>query len=85
MLLLLTNPSSSLKYPLVVVEVLSEAFGLGIGEGYDIGCKFGTTLNHSELGPWARVLDYQALVGSFHGHAYNCLHQGDGPERFGRM
>ncbi|KAF8229074.1 hypothetical protein L208DRAFT_1288400 [Tricholoma matsutake] len=63
------------KYPLAVVEVLLEMFGPGIGGGYDIGCKFGTTLNHSELGPQARALDYQALVGSFHGHAHNRLCQ----------
>jgi hypothetical protein len=63
------------KYPLAVVEVLLEAFGDGIGGGYDIGCKFGMTLNRSELGPRAREFDYRALVGSFHGHAHNCLCQ----------
>ena len=57
------------------MEVLLEAFGDGIGGGYDIGCKFGTMLNHSELGPRARELDYRALVGSFHGHAHNRLCQ----------
>ena len=74
-LLILTNLSSSSKYPLAVVEVLLEAFGPGIGGGYDTGCKFGTTLNRSELGPRARALDYRALVGSFHGHAHNRLCQ----------
>ena len=74
-LLILTNPSSSSKYPVAVVEVLLEAFVLGIGGGYDIGYKFGITLNHSELGPWAQALDYQALVSFFHGHAHNHLCQ----------
>ena len=64
-----------MKYPLTVVEVLLEVFRSGIGGGYDIGCKFGTTLSHSELGPLARSFDYRALVGSFHGHAHNCLCQ----------
>jgi len=57
------------------VEVLLEAFGDGIGGGYNIRCKFGTMLNHSELGPRTQELDYQALVGSFHGHAHNRLCQ----------
>ena len=63
------------KYPLAVVESLLEAFGAGLGGGYDIGCKFRTTLDHSELGPRARELRYKALVGSFHGHAHNRLCQ----------
>lgn len=50
-------------------------FGADIGGGYDIGCKFGITLNRSELGPRARALNYKALVGSFHGHAHNRLCQ----------
>jgi hypothetical protein len=69
------NLAFSAKYPLAVVEVLLEVFGPGIGGGYDIGCKFGTTLNRSELGPLARALDYRARVGSFHGHAHNHLCQ----------
>ena len=69
------NLAFSAKYPLTVVEVLLEVFGPGIGGGYDIGCKFGTMLNRSELGPLAQALDYRALVGSFHGHAHNHLCQ----------
>jgi hypothetical protein len=75
LLLTLANPIPSAKYPLAVVEVLLEVFGAGIGGGYDIGCKFRTTLNRSELGPRARDLNYKALVGSFHGHAHNRLCQ----------
>jgi KDZ transposase-like protein len=63
------------KYPLAVVETLLEVFGIRTGGGYDIGCKFRTTLDLSELGPLARQLDYKALVGSFHGHAHNRLCQ----------
>ena len=59
----------------MVVEILLEVFGAGIGGGYDIGCKFRTTLNRSELGPHARSLNYKALVGSFHGYAHNRLCQ----------
>lgn len=67
--------SSRAKYPLAIVEALLDAFGPNIGGGYDIGCKFGMTLARSELGPRARELHYQALVGSFHGHAHNRLCQ----------
>ena len=62
---------NSSKYPLAVVEALLEAFGINIGGGYDIGCKFGITLSQSPLGRRAKDLNYQALVGSFHGHAHN--------------
>jgi len=72
-----TKPNSNIsaKYPLAVVEVLLEALGSDIGGGYDIGCKFGTTLDRSPLGDLARKLNYKALVGSFHGHAHNRLCQ----------
>ncbi|KAG6807196.1 hypothetical protein H0H92_008450 [Tricholoma furcatifolium] len=63
------------KYPLAVVSALLEAFGDGIGGGYDIGCKFKTTLDRSELGERARQLKFTALVGSFHGHAHNQICQ----------
>ena len=67
--------NTSAKYPLAIVEVLLEVFGADIRGGYDIGCKFGTMLNHSELGPHAWALNYKALVGSFHGCAHNRLCQ----------
>ena len=48
--MILTFQSFRAKYPLAIVEVLLEAFGLKIGGSYDIGCHFGMTLNNSELG-----------------------------------
>jgi hypothetical protein len=72
---MLANYIHSAKYPLAIVEALLEAFGINIGGGYDIGCKFGTTLARSELGPLAKALNYKALVGAFHGHAHNRLCQ----------
>ena len=65
----------SSKYPLAAVKALLDAFGFKIGGGYDIGCKFSITLAHSPLGRRAKALQYQALVGSFHGHAHNRLCQ----------
>ncbi|KAG6864435.1 hypothetical protein C0993_008883, partial [Termitomyces sp. T159_Od127] len=59
------------KYPLAVVNKLLDVFGTCIGSGYDIGCKFGTTIANSPLGPCARQLEYKSLIGSFHGHAHN--------------
>jgi hypothetical protein len=67
--------NNSSKYPLAVVEALLEAFGIDIGGGYDIGCKFGITLSRSPLGRRAKNLNYRALVGSFHGHTHNRLCQ----------
>lgn len=63
------------KYPIAVVEALLDAFGADIGGGYDIGCKFGTTLADSPLGNRCKALNYRSLVGSFHGHAHNRLCQ----------
>ena len=57
------------------MELLLEVFGESIGGGYDIGCKFETTLDQSPLGPKAHQLKYKSLVGSFHGHAHNRLCQ----------
>jgi hypothetical protein len=65
----------SSKYPLATVKVLLDAFGCDIGGGYDIGCKFCITLRRSPLGRRSKLLNYQALVGSFHGHAHNRLCQ----------
>ncbi|KAJ7790236.1 hypothetical protein B0H14DRAFT_3094724 [Mycena olivaceomarginata] len=63
------------KYPLAVVEVLLDTFGLKLGGGYDIGCHFESTLKNSELGDKARTNRFKSLVGSFHGHAHNRLCQ----------
>ncbi|KAI6020395.1 hypothetical protein BKA83DRAFT_4495156 [Pisolithus microcarpus] len=63
------------KYPLVVVSKLMTAFGDGLGGGYDIGCRFQTTLTRSTLGPQAQVLNHTCLVGAFHGHAHRRLCQ----------
>ncbi|KAF8181741.1 hypothetical protein K438DRAFT_2169043 [Mycena galopus ATCC 62051] len=63
------------KYPLALCEVFLNVFGLKIGNGYDIGCHFGTTLNNSALGEKARRSQFRSLVGSFHGHAHNRLCQ----------
>ncbi|KAF6763562.1 hypothetical protein DFP72DRAFT_986482 [Ephemerocybe angulata] len=61
------------KYPIAVVESLLDAFGMeiSIGCGYDIGCKFQSTLNASALGVRAKTASFKCLVGSFHGHAHN--------------
>lgn len=62
---------NSAKYGLAVLTLLLGAFGLRLGVGYDIGCKFGTTVNNSTLGKLAYDLGYKSLIGSFHGHAHN--------------
>ena len=42
------------KYPLAIVAKMLDVFGADLGQGYDIGCSFGTTLDNSPLGPKAR-------------------------------
>ncbi|KAH7905910.1 hypothetical protein BJ138DRAFT_1226137 [Hygrophoropsis aurantiaca] len=63
------------KYPLAVVSKLISTFGKGLGGGYDIGCKFKTTLNNSSLGPLVRQHQHTCLVPAFHGHAHRRLCQ----------
>src|SRR6202034_1607916 len=63
------------KYPLAVVEKMLDVFGRDLGGGFDIGCRFETTLYNSLLGPHARELNHTSLVGSFHGHAHRHLCQ----------
>lgn len=65
----------SAKYPLACVAKLLDAFGEDLGGGFDIGCKFKTTLARSPLGARARELRHTCLVGGFHGHAHNRLCQ----------
>jgi len=65
------------KYALAVTSRLLDAFGSGLGGGYDIGCCFKTTLASSVLGERACSLNYTSLVNSFHGHAHNRLCQLD--------
>ncbi|KAH7905207.1 hypothetical protein BJ138DRAFT_1018025 [Hygrophoropsis aurantiaca] len=63
------------KYPLAIVSKLIEVFGDGLGGGYDIGCRFKTTLNNSSVGPIARTNNHTCLVPAFHGHAHRRLCQ----------
>ncbi|KAI6139517.1 hypothetical protein BKA82DRAFT_4364644 [Pisolithus tinctorius] len=65
------------KYALAVTSKLLDAFGSDLSSGYDIGCRFKTTLASSVLGERARSLNYTSLVNAFHGHAHNRLCQLD--------
>lgn len=71
----ITDLAYRAKYPLAIVEKLLDAFGDGLGGGYDIGCKFKTTLKNSKLGARAHALHHVCLVGAFHGHAHRRLCQ----------
>ncbi|KAK0437474.1 hypothetical protein EV421DRAFT_1907214 [Armillaria borealis] len=63
------------KYPLAIVDQLLDLYGDDLGIGYDVGCKFGTTVLQSPLGEHAYALRFSSLVGLFHGHAHQCLCQ----------
>jgi hypothetical protein len=54
---------------------LLRTFGNDLGIGYDISCKFATTVRQSPLGNLAAQLNYKSLIGSFHGHAHGRLCQ----------
>ncbi|KAJ6474311.1 hypothetical protein C8R45DRAFT_935708 [Mycena sanguinolenta] len=71
----MVRSSELAKYPLAVANSLLDAFGLKIGDGYDIGCHFKATIANSELRDKARTNHFRSLVGSFHGHAHNRLCQ----------
>ncbi|KAG1857938.1 hypothetical protein C8R48DRAFT_748846 [Suillus tomentosus] len=63
------------KYPLAVVSKLLDTFGKDLGGGYNVGCRFKTTLSRSSLGRRAHDLNHTSLVGAFHGHAHRRLCQ----------
>ncbi|KAF8202827.1 hypothetical protein K438DRAFT_2102387, partial [Mycena galopus ATCC 62051] len=63
------------KYPLAVVDSLIEHLGHDIGNGYDVGCDFQTTIKKSPLADRAKQCNFRCLVGAFHGHAHNRLCQ----------
>ncbi len=52
-----------------------EIFGKDLALGYDIGCRFQSTLKKSPLGKKANENNHTSLVGAFHGHAHNRLCQ----------
>ena len=63
-----------MKYLLAIVNKLINVFGADLAVGYDIGCKFKSTVNNA-LGEKARQNRNTCLVGAFHGHAHNRLCQ----------
>lgn len=60
---------------MAIVAKLLDVFGRDLALGYDIGCRFKTTLANSPLGNKARENNHRCLVGAFHGHAHNRLCQ----------
>ena len=52
-----------------------DVFGEDLALGYDIGCRFQSTLKKSPLGRKAGEKNHTSLVGAFHGHAHNRLCQ----------
>ena len=65
----------SAKYPLAIVSKMLKVFGHDLALGYDIGCRFKSTLNKSLLRGQVRDQNHTSLVGAFHGHAHNRLCQ----------
>ena len=57
------------------MDKLLSVFSKDLGGGFNVACRFKTTLASSQLGPRALELNYKSLVGSFHGHAHRHLCQ----------
>ncbi|KAI0078046.1 hypothetical protein K474DRAFT_1683961 [Panus rudis PR-1116 ss-1] len=62
------------KYPLAIVAKVIDVFKRNSLCGYDIGCKFGTTVLNSSLGPRFKEMGHMFCVNAFHGytHSYEC-------------
>ncbi|KAI6034650.1 hypothetical protein BKA83DRAFT_4470170 [Pisolithus microcarpus] len=73
----MVQSSEQSKYALAVTSKLLDAFGPDLGGGYNIGCRFKTTLASSAIGERAQSLNYTSLINAFHGHAHNRLCQLD--------
>ncbi|KAG2738191.1 hypothetical protein P692DRAFT_201842827 [Suillus brevipes Sb2] len=56
------------KYPLEIVNKLLTIYGKNGGCAYNISCIFAKTLGNSSLGPRTSALNFQMMVGVFHGH-----------------
>ncbi|OBZ76606.1 hypothetical protein A0H81_03873 [Grifola frondosa] len=67
--------STSMKYPLAIVDKLMEVYGSDVKLGYDIACEFAKTLRSSSLGLSADLKCMSGVVPAFHGHSHNRLCQ----------
>ncbi|KAF9046183.1 hypothetical protein BJ165DRAFT_1345868, partial [Panaeolus papilionaceus] len=63
------------KYPVAIVSKMVDTFGEDLALGYDIGCRFSTTLSRSSIASKVKKNRHYCLVGAFHGHAHNRLCQ----------
>ncbi|KAF9035953.1 hypothetical protein BJ165DRAFT_1509152 [Panaeolus papilionaceus] len=63
------------KYPIAIVSKMLDVFGKDLALGYDIGCRFSTTLLNSPIAAKVKKNNHRSLVGTFHGHAHNRLCQ----------
>ncbi|KAI0075583.1 hypothetical protein K474DRAFT_1761098, partial [Panus rudis PR-1116 ss-1] len=62
------------KYPLSMVSMAAEILDPNTMCGYDIGCKFATTVANSSLGKKCKDAGHMFCVNAFHGytHSYDC-------------
>ncbi|PBL04558.1 hypothetical protein ARMGADRAFT_1022949 [Armillaria gallica] len=58
------------KYLLAITDKIIKGLGQDLMCGYDVGCKFGTTITKSPLGVLAAEQNHTTVVGAFHGHAH---------------
>ena len=66
-----SNWHARAKYPHSMVDKLIDVLREKLSIGYNVECKFRTTVNRLPIRPKARAHQYCSLVGLFHGHAHN--------------
>ncbi|KAK7435150.1 hypothetical protein VKT23_019842 [Stygiomarasmius scandens] len=63
------------KYPLALVAKALEVFGENWVIGYDIGCRFASTIKSTSLGQRFQDKGCRTCVNAFHGYTHNILCQ----------
>ncbi|KAG6914387.1 hypothetical protein DXG01_000627 [Tephrocybe rancida] len=63
------------KYPVAIVAKALQIFKSRFLLGYDIGCKFGTMILGSSLGPQFKASGSRCCVNAFHGYSHHYLCQ----------
>ncbi|KAG6809418.1 hypothetical protein H0H92_000329 [Tricholoma furcatifolium] len=63
------------KYPIAIIAKALQTLKTRLLVGYDIGCRFDTTLSASSLGPAFKASKCRFCVNAFHGYSHNYLCQ----------
>ena len=59
------------KHPLAIVSKAMDVLGPCLLVGYDIGCKFSSTISHSSLGEAFSKNNNRTCINAMHGYTHN--------------